>query len=135
MDNPLSIQDAIDFLLNNRNHLYDSHLLSLKQLFSEEIPDEGGMGLPGTVSLLDELKQQLELVKSLRLSTPPSDSRGLKDLISASTSLFSMYTKLNQDIMNQEKVSRIEKATVEAIKDLPFEAQEAFFKKMELLFK
>ena len=118
-----SVQDAIDFLAKNQKYISREQLTELSAL----IPSKILPTLPTSSDFVSELSEQLEMVKTLRSAIDGDDPRQIKDLVSASTTLFSMITKLNDDILNQQRIRKIENATVEAIKTLPEESREAFY--------
>jgi uncharacterized protein YecE (DUF72 family) len=60
-----------------------------------------------------------------------ASTREIKDMIQASTSLFTMLTKMNEDITNQDRLRKIENATVEVVRSLPLKEQERFFVLLE----
>lgn len=126
----LSIDEAIDFLSLNRKYISDASLQRLRALLPQVATDEPDDD--SAFDLITEVKEQMAVVRKMRqIITERGDEvnpKDLKDLIGASTSLFAMLTKLHNDIINQDRLRKIEHATVTAIATLEPEAQELFFK-------
>ena len=135
-----SVQDAIDFLTTHQKYISKDQMNSLAALTGVALNTSNPLSsvpaptLPTSSDFVTELSEQLEMVKTLRSAIDGDDPRQIKDLVSASTTLFSMITKLNEDILNQQRIRKIENATVEAIKSLPEEAREAFYMVLEERF-
>jgi hypothetical protein len=124
----LSVDDAIDFLCVHRKYISDSSFKRL-QVIMPQAPAEADNTSP--FDLLTEVQEQMGVVRKMRqIITDRGDEvnpRDLKDLIGASTSLFSMLTKMHNDIINQDRLRKIEQATVAAVMTLPPAEQELFF--------
>jgi hypothetical protein len=87
--------------------------------------------------MLFEIKEQMEMVRTLRQKVlenkGESQIRELKDLISSTTSLFAMYTKYSADIVNQDRMKKIEMAVVESVKMLEPNIQDKYYEYLEEL--
>lgn len=83
------------------------------------------------VEIIEEVKEQLKMVRHIRKSImsmgDKANPKELQSLVSTSSTLFATLTKYSNDIENQEKVKKIESATLEALKLLESEVQEVFF--------
>jgi hypothetical protein len=131
-DTRMSIQDAIDFLLENSVYLNAKHEQSLAELM-------GKIGVKYEIqgvedfSIMDEVKLQMQVVRNLRrnIEGRETTSRELKDLASASTQLFSMLTKMKSEIDNQDWVRKVEDAVVEVIGELDEKTQAKFYARLE----
>lgn len=127
-----SIDEAVDFLASNAKYISDAAFRRLRNLQPmRPLPSLPGESA-GKFDLLAEVQEQMAVVQALRRKLTDVDAldvspRDLKDLITTSTSLFSMLTKQHNDIMNQDRVRKIEAATVSVILTLPQEMQDKFF--------
>ncbi len=135
----LSIPQVIDFLVDNRKYIDPADLDRLaKQLNMPVISqgvDEAESVQVGSLDLLMEVQEQMVMVRTLRRNISAmgkaASTKDLKDLISTSTSLFSMLTKLHDDVLNQDRLRKIENATIKAIEGLPVEVRNRFFDALE----
>lgn len=130
----VSTEEAANFLEENYQYISKSDETTIIKALS----NIGVMRKPATFEefdMLDEVQEQMQMVRDLRKTIMASDSntRDVKDLITSSTQLFTMLTKMKSEINNQDKLSKIEEATVTAVKSLPLEAQGLFFDTLEEL--
>lgn len=131
----LSIPQAVNFLIDNKKYIDQSQLHRLANSLgvAEILPRKEEE--VGSMDLLLEIQEQMEMVRVLRRNIlakgETAATKDLKDLISTSTTLFSMLTKLNSDVLNQDRLRKIESATVRAIEKLPLEVQKEFFNDLE----
>lgn len=77
----------------------------------------------------------MQVIQDLRLKIDITDvntrSRDVKELVTASTPLLNMLTKMKSEITNMDSLSKMETATVDTIRTLSREAQEFFYAGME----
>ena len=130
----VSTEEAANFLEENYQYISKSDETTIIKALS----NIGVMRKPATFEefdMLDEVQEQMQMVRDLRKTIMASDSntRDVKDLITSSTQLFTMLTKMKSEINNQDKLSKIEEATVTVVKSLPLEAQGLFFDTLEEL--
>jgi len=111
-----------------------------RTLFSGALVEAKTLNPTGDIELdmLREVKEQMIFIQALRqnvvgrLSTLAT--RDLKDLITTTNSVFSMLTRLQAQIVNQDQVLRLQNATLAAISALPVEAQQEFSRIFEEKF-
>ena len=136
---PLSLNEAIDFLESNSKYLFDDHrkrLIALLNIHHKPEPsDTFNVGNSG--DMLFEIKEQMEMVRALRQKVLANQGdtqiRELKDLISSTTTLFAMYTKYSADIVNQDRMKKVESAVVESLKMLEPQVQDRYYEHLEEL--
>ena len=123
----IAIQDVIDYLEEHKKYVSMPMRERIAKFLAISLPVEQESSEP--VDILDEVKEQMKLVRQIRLQVIADgyNTRDMKDLVSTSNTLFATLTKYSNDIENQEKVKRIESATLEALKLLESEVQEVFF--------
>lgn len=134
-----SLDQVIDFLESKRQYIFDDHrkrLIALVNLHHQPVSsDNFNVGNSG--DMLFEIKEQMEMVRTLRQKVlenkGESQIRELKDLISSTTSLFAMYTKYSADIVNQDRMKKIEMAVVESLKMLEPNIQDKYYEYLEEL--
>lgn len=149
----LSIPEVLDLLEKVKTHLTPEHgeiLLSLAKFASRSQPEDAekpeinveGVDMMG--NLREEIRNQLVFITQLRERITTDSETGqqvapqikdLRALQQTTSALFSMYTKLNEEITNQDRLHLIEKATIAAIRDLPGKTQQVFFSALEQLLK
>jgi len=141
MTDTISLSEILDKLEEFSKYLSEEHLHRLRKLLiahaPELVPREDA---PATADVLDDLmlevNAQMNFVKQLRnnvTSGGAATTREIKDMVQATSSLFTMLTKMNETVTNQDRLRKIELATLEAVKELPPEAQNAYFDKLEEL--
>jgi hypothetical protein len=134
-----SLDQVIDFLESKRQYIFDDlrkRLIALVNLHHQpDSSDNFNVGNSG--DMLFEIKEQMEMVRTLRQKVlenkGESQIRELKDLISSTTSLFAMYTKYSADIVNQDRMKKIEMAVVESVKMLEPNIQDKYYEYLEEL--
>jgi hypothetical protein len=134
-----SLDQVIDFLESKRQYIFDDHrkrIIALVNLHHQpDSSDNFNVGNSG--DMLFEIKEQMEMVRTLRQKVlenkGESQIRELKDLISSTTSLFAMYTKYSADIVNQDRMKKIEMAVVESLKMLEPNIQDKYYEYLEEL--
>lgn len=122
----LSIAEALEFLVKHRKYLTTEHKNTLSNLSSG-----ASQGNIQTLDIVKEVQEQLRVVRNMRIAIDQGDHRAVKDLVSVSTSLLTLLTKLQGEIVTRDRLRRIEEVTVETIKVLPPESQQEFFSRME----
>jgi hypothetical protein len=124
----MSMHEVVAFLEKNFKYADQGHRDRLRLLVGETEPK---FKVDTNLDMLQECHEQMALVRMLRSRVSASGMNGstkdLKDLISASTALFSMLTKYSSDITNQDSIKKIEAATVAAISTLSPAIQNKFF--------
>jgi hypothetical protein len=134
----MSITQLLDGLERHKKYLTEDHVDRIALIIKETIyaPSSGDGVLN---DLLKEVQEQMTYLKQFRKQITAkgetATTREVKDMIQASTSLFSMLTKLNDDITNQDRLRKIETATVEVVRTLSGEAQLNFFTLLEEALK
>jgi hypothetical protein len=87
--------------------------------------------------MLVEVQEQMQMVRLLRAQITSlganANPKDLQALVSTSTSLFAMLTKYSDQMINQERIKKIELSVAAAIKTLDLEVQEAYFDNLERL--
>ena len=128
----MSIDQLIDRLDANKKYITDSQASRMANIANRttDIASGDSMG-----DLMTEVQSQMICLKAFRKRVSDrgdaATTRDLKDMIQASTSLFTMLTKMNEGITNQERLRKVEQATIEAIKTLPGAEQQIFFSTLE----
>jgi hypothetical protein len=128
----MSIDQLLDKLDTNKKYITDSQASRMANIANRttDLASGDSMG-----DLLTEVQAQMICLKSFRKRVADrgdaATTRDLKDMIQASTSLFTMLTKMNEGITNQERLRKVEQATIEAIKTLPGANQQVFFSVLE----
>ena len=96
-------------------------------------------GYGADFDLAEEINSQIKVVRALRAKILGEDgslneginAREAKELIASGTTMVSTLMKHHKDIVNQDRLMAVEAATIEAVKTLPPENQEAFFETLE----
>lgn len=135
----ISIAEVISYL---REHFkYATHperlelaeLLNVKYTSSAAIDDD--FQVNSSTDILEEVQEQMKMVRLIRAQITSqgvlANPKDLQALVSTTTSLFAMLTKYSNDIVNQDRLKRIENAVVESIKTLDPVVQEAYFETLE----
>ena len=147
LDNGVSIAELIDLLKQYRKYVTSGQLAELTdfvQSFSTaDTPlytDEGDLFEKPVENVADLTKEIQELVNFIKVvrkrvaaKGDTATAREIKDMIQASSSLFTMLTKMNEEITNQNRLRKIEDASIQAIRTLPEEQQQLFFTRLEVL--
>lgn len=125
-----SVQGAIEFLTVNLKYASSEQIEKLRSLVltKDEIRDDGKF------NILSEVQAQMDMVRKLRKRIESSEDlavREIRDLVTSSTQLFAMLTKMNNEIVNQDRIRKIEEAVITTIKSLTPEAQDCFFTELE----
>lgn len=130
-----SIDELIDLLYGLKPYINAAQSQRLAELTRTQFSSPSTSSGDVMDTLLDEVKLQLDFVIRFRERvTRGGDNvttRELKDLLQTSSSLFTMLTKMNEEITNQARLRKIENATVEAIRTLPPAEQQRFFQTLE----
>ncbi len=128
-----TIASAIEFLQDNEAFFTPEHTQALQRL---KVWDKAESE---PIDLLTEITCQLSMLRDvrLRLMSKPEDfgAKDFKDLVVTTGNMFSMFTKLQAEIVNQKRLKMLEYSTIEAVKTLPKEAQEIFFAEWERLLE
>jgi hypothetical protein len=128
----MSIDQLINKLEHNKKYITDTQASRLANIANRT---SDGVSKDSMGDLLSEVQAQMIVLKSFRKRVSDqgnaATTRDLKDMIQASTSLFTMLTKMNEGITNQERLRKVEDATIEAIKTLPSKEQQIFFSTLE----
>ena len=135
----VSIDQLLDNLNTHSKYMTEEQVVRLAwiltQLREEAAPTEAPTGGETLTDLLKEIQEQMTFLKNFRKQIvakgDTASTREVKDMIQASTSLFTMLTKMNEDITNQDRLRKIENATVNCIKTLPLKVQQKFFADLE----
>lgn len=138
----LDADTTISFLEKNQRYLTDSHLKRIQALVARVPKEETNSTTVSDLSLtdldlLDELRNQLAVVRALRENlvssdiTEPNSAKNIQGLISTSNTLFNSITKLRAQVMKQESQRRLENATITAIKSLNKDEQDLFFETLK----
>lgn len=138
----LSIEEVIAYL--TEHWVYVKHpekvklaaLLNLSYSVTEAVdPKDFRVGEP--IDILAEVQEQMSMLRMIRTQIMSmggkADPKALQSLVSTSTSLFSMLTKFQSEMLNQDRIKKIEAAVVESIKTLGQEEQDAYFANLERL--
>jgi hypothetical protein len=138
----LSLDDIIDYLGQYQRYITPDHVSQIKKILrSAEGEDHDAQSESSNAldHLLTEVQEQMAFLKTFRERITArgagSTTREVKDMIQASSTLFTMLTKLNVEITNQARLRKIEDATVEVIKTLDAERQQQFFSQLEEALK
>lgn len=140
--NEISIQDAIDTLVKFSNRMTQDQMQSLMQITSAStaavLPSVAQDAF--SMDLIAEAAELKALVTKLRkyLSTQSlaEDSVGeLSKLISTSTTLFTLLMKHQRELINMDRLRKIEVAVCKALEELPAETQQVFFGTLEELLR
>ncbi|QFY42411.1 hypothetical protein F6R98_07045 [Candidatus Methylospira mobilis] len=84
------------------------------------------------IDLYAEVCEQLKEVRKLRLDAKSADSiRDRKDSLASATTLLSLPTKIQGDVLNQDRVRTIQKVTIETMKEAAPELQTRFLELLE----
>lgn len=133
----VSIDDLLDALDTHKKYMSDHQAARLSLMLNQvKHPDEVNAAAPDALNdLLLEVQAQMAFLKGFReqvmMKGNSASTREVKDMIQASTSLFTMLTKMNEGITNQDRLRKVENATVEVIRTLPAAAQSEFFTALE----
>jgi len=126
------IDDAIQELLLHSAALTNDHRRQLTRII------ERSDGLDKQYGI-DEVHQQYRLVEKIRTQVVSDDGMILPDttvkdlsaLIGALNSLISVYIRSEQKLNKLQEEANLREAVLEALKELPPEAREVFFKKLD----
>jgi len=128
----LSIDQLLGELTTRKKYITEAQNDQLRALVKGPTTLSGGEALS---DLLSEVQAQMTYLKTFRKQIiakgDAASTREIKDMIQASTSLFTMLTNMNEDITNQDRLRKIENATVEVVRSLPLKEQERFFVLLE----
>lgn len=128
----VDLDHHIQVLQDYQKYLSEQHKIRLRTLVTDPAIAKTGDIM---ASLREEVQEQMTYVQEFRRRVQQrgegATTREVKDMLQASTSLFSMLTKMNEEITNQDRLRHIENATVEAIKTLDGKAQSRFFEYLE----
>lgn len=131
----LSIRDVLDFLEANWKYAKKEEKESLAKLLNAVYVPEKVIDEP--IDMLTEVQEQMKMLRVLRSQITSlgvdANPKDLQSLVSTSTSLFAMLTKYSNDMVNQDRIKKIEAAVVESVKTLSEEVQTHFFGKLEEL--
>lgn len=127
------LQNLVDHLIAHKDRIPGPLLARLRDALGLRDP----ASFPGLdFDLLEEVKEQLKVIRLMRAATVDT-SRGTiesvkeaKEVVSSSTSLLSLLTKLYGDIYNMSRLRAIELATVETIKEQGEEVYGSFLEKL-----
>jgi hypothetical protein len=133
----INLGDLITTLEENSKYLSEREIGRLSRITGKEAVSAMISNSTGSEifdDLLIEVNSQLAYLKNLRqrvIDRENAPVRELKDLMQTTSALFKMLTQMNKDITNQDRLRKIEMATVEAVKTLNVDAQQAFFDELE----
>lgn len=137
-----SIDELLEALETHKRFMTDAQVYTLAQMVRTMAPEEADPEalVPADQvmnGLMNEIQQQLQYVTKLRqsITTRTSSSQEVKNMVQATSSLFTMLTKMNTEITNQDRLRKVELATIEAIKTLPELNQQEFFTELERLLE
>lgn len=133
------LSDHIEVLESHAKYLSEPERVRLIELLGLTADAVAGLAAPKSNTIFDylatEIDAQLIFLKSLRERVTSGeehiDTRQIKDLMQATSSLFKMLTQINKDITNQGRLRKVEMAVVETIKTLNEASQATFFKELE----
>jgi hypothetical protein len=127
----MQIEESLEFLKENAKYLRPNH----ERVLLEILDEIGAQYKLESFDVLDEVKEQMRVVRNLRRNLEGKDAsaRELRDLAGASTQLFTMLTKMQGEITNQDRLQKIEEAVVETMKVMDKPTQDLFFKTLEEL--
>lgn len=127
-----SIDQLLDALDKNKKYITDAQAGRLANIANRTTETASGDSM---ADLLTEVQAQMIYLKTFRKQVTDkgtaASTRELKDMVQASISLYTMFTKMNEAITNQERLRKVESATIEAIRTLSSEVQQKFFTTLE----
>jgi hypothetical protein len=137
----LSIDEVIDYLTEHWTYVKHPHKVKLAALlnlsYSPKQTEQSDFRVGEPVDMLTEVQEQMTMVRVIRSRIMSlgenADPKALQSLVSTTTSLFAMLTKYSSEMVNQDRIKKIEAAVVEAITTLPKEIQEKYFETLEKL--
>ena len=132
----VAIQDVINYLAQHKKYVtipLRQQLIDVLDLVSLIEGQKPKYYSDEPVDIVEEVQEQLKLVRQIRLEVSESETKtkDLSDLVRTSNTLFATLTKYNNDIENQEKVKKLERATVSSLSELAPEEQEKFLNELE----
>jgi len=140
-----SLDELLEALDTHKRYLTDDQIHRIKDILRTVALDDGDVNadtkaIPADKilnGLMLEIQHQLEYVTTLRKSVTSrsSTTQEMKNMVQATSSLFTMLTKMNTEISNQDRLRKVELATVAAINTLPEAAQQTFFTELERLLE
>jgi hypothetical protein len=132
----ISIDGLLDLLESHKKYWGAEHVMRLAAMLPGHQPADEVTGAVILGNLMEEVQAQMAYLKNFRRSVTAkgngASSREIKDMIQSSTTLFTMLTKMQMNITNQDRLAKIEEATVSAIRTLSTELQQQFFRDLEL---
>jgi hypothetical protein len=148
----MTVEKAIAHLQREHKHIKPEGWEALRTLFPGGLDADAAAVValpaasPASVStgfdLLPEVQAQLELLRDLRLRLVKQDSGGgdfdmksYTSLITASTSLFSLLTRLADALKTHRDVKNLENAVFETVRVLDSERREFFLAELERQFE
>lgn len=130
-----SIDQIITMLEDNKSFISPGNMKRLSDLVGKQTSSPQIKS--GDLDLLAEARELHDLVRTMRntLTSEGGDVSEITKLVSASSTLYGLITKYQQDHLNMDRIRKIELATIEAVKTLDAEAQSIFFGELERLLK
>jgi len=140
-----SLDELLEALDTHKRYLSDDQVLRIHDILRSVSLDDDSIGADSKAipadkilnGLMQEIQHQLEYVTKLRKSVTSrtSTTQEMKNMVQATSSLFTMLTKMNTEISNQDRLRKVELATVAAVNILPEDAQNVFFTELERLLE
>jgi len=148
----INLTQQINTLEAYKQYLTDLEKVRLSQIIGTSLSgaSAGGTSEPSinkksdsNETIMTYMREEMELqISNLRTmrqritaQTESPDTKQLKDLTTATTSLYTMFTKMNETMLNQSRIHKIEVAVTKAMKTLPDAAQKTFLKELERLLQ
>lgn len=134
----VDLTGALELIHRHPDALTQEQAIDLFTILREHIPDVGEE-YGANFDLKAEVAQQIRSVRAMRNQVMDSagrvnegmQPRDVKELVTASTTLLKMLVNVHEQVINFDRMKAVEDATVEAIKTLPQEAQNAFFEELD----
>lgn len=133
----VELDEHVEAILNHADRLNQDQISDLLVILNEHGVEGGGYG--ANFDMKAEVNEQIKAVKAMRqqVMTPSGrpksgiSARDLKEVATASNTMLQTLMKIHEKVVNAERMRAVEKATTDAIRQLPVETQELFFDTLE----